>query len=349
MKSKAMAVAAVLAAVLTWGGCREQVSERDGSPSPPATQPAGQGEIAAYVDGVPISAAELDASAKGQIQNLLTQIYQVKKNVLEGMIADRLIEKAAGEQGVSVEEYVTEHADAKVEPPTDEEIRAFYEQQKGRMNAPFDQMRERIAEDLKNVRRNEKRQALVAGLRGQADVRILLDPPRTEIPLDDAAYTIGARDAKIVLVEFTDYQCPYSKRAQPTVRRVLDDYRGKVLYAFFDYPLSFHPDAMKAHEAARCAGEQGKYVQYSAKIFQNQTSLGVEDLKRYAQEIRLDTKAFDSCLDGGQASARVQKSVEAGNRAGVSGTPAFFVNGIMISGAQPFESFQEIVKAELSR
>ena len=163
------------------------------------------------------------------------------------------------------------------------------------------------------------------------------------------AYTSGKEEAKVVLVEFSDYECPYSKRAQPTVQKVLEEYKGEIRYAFFDYPLPFHKNAMKAHEAARCAGEQGKYAEYSATVFDNQQNLGVEGLKGYAKDLGLDTAAFDSCLDTGKTAESVKQSVQKGSGVGVSGTPAFFVNGIMISGAQPFESFQEIIQAELSR
>jgi protein-disulfide isomerase len=106
---------------------------------------------------------------------------------------------------------------------------------------------------------------------------------------------------------------------------------------------------MKAHEAARCAGEQGKYTEYSTKVFDNQRNLDVEGLKQHAKDLGLDTAAFDSCLDTGKTAEVVKQSVRKGNGLGVSGTPAFFVNGIMISGAQPFESFQEVIDAELAR
>jgi protein-disulfide isomerase len=345
MKSRARWILIVLAAAVAWGGCEGLAPDREATP--PAVEPAQ--EIVASVDGVPISAEELDASAKAQLQKLIAQIYQTRRRVLDGMIEEMLIEKAAKEQGMSAEEFVKQNVDAKVTPPTDEEVKEFYEAQKARIKIPFEQMKERIAAHIKNTRTAEKRRELIASLKEKADVKILLEPPRTKITLDGAAFTVGEEGAGIVLVEFSDYQCPYSKKAQETVRRVLDEYKDKVHYAFFDYPLAFHKEAMKAHEAARCAGEQAQYDAYSKKLFENQKALAVEELKKYAADLGLDTEAFDSCLDNGKSAAKVQKSVEKGNLSGVSGTPAFFVNGIMISGAQPFEKFQEVVEAELSR
>ena len=346
MKMRAMGILFILAAVLVvWVGCQKPGQE---AKTDPAGGEAGQ-EVVASVNGVAISAEELDASAKGQLQKIQSQIYQVKKRTLDGLIEAKLLEKAAQEKGVSVEAYVAENVDAKVSPPTDEEIQAFYDSQKGRIRAPLEQIKGKISQHLMQTQKAEKRREMIALLKKSADVKVMLEPPRTEVSLDGVAYTSGDKGAKVVLVEFSDYECPYSKRAQPTVRKILEEYKGKVRYAFFDYPLAFHKKAMKAHEAARCAGEQGKYPEYSAKVFENQQNLGVEGLKQYAKDLELDTDAFDSCLDTGKTAESVKKSVQKGSGVGVSGTPAFFVNGIMISGAQPFESFVETIDAELAR
>ena len=346
MKPRARGILVVLATVWVWGGCGQQQA-RDGKTVPPGIE-TGQ-EVVATVDGVSISAADLDASAKGQLQKLRLQIYQARKKALEGLVEEKLIEKAAKEKGVTKEAYLAENVDAKVTAPTDEEIKAFYDRQKGRIKAPFDQMKGRIADYLKDMKERSKRREMVAHLKKNADVKILLEPPRTEVSLDGAAYTSGDKDAEIVLVEFSDYECPFSKRAQATVTRIRDEYKGKIYYAFFDYPLPFHQHSREAHEAARCAGEQGKYFEYGAQLFENQQKHGVEDLKKYAKDLGLDMKAFDTCLDAGKSAAEVQQSAEKGSRLGVSGTPAFFINGIMISGAQPFESFKEILDTELAR
>ena len=346
MKMRTTGILVVLAAaVVVWGGCQNQGQE---AKTGPAGGEAGQ-EVMATVDGVAISAEELEEAAKGQLQKIQAQIYQVKKRTLDGLIEGKLLEKAAKEKGVSVEAYVAENVDAKVSPPTDEEIQAFYDSQKGRIRAPLEQMKGKISAHLMQTQKTAKRREMIALLKKSSDVKVMLEPPRTEVSLDGVAYTSGEKEAKVVLVEFSDYECPYSKRTQPTVRKVLEEYKGEILYAFFDYPLPFHKKAMKAHEAARCAGEQGKYAEYSAKVFDNQQNLGVEGLKQYAKDLGLDTDAFDSCLDTGKTAESVKQSVQKGSGVGVSGTPAFFINGIMISGAQPFETFQEIVESELAR
>ncbi len=345
MKIRTRRILAILLVVAVWTGCQ--------NPSPVTeTAPAGgetDEKVVASVNGVTISSAEVDEAAKGQLQKLLSQIYQVRKQALDGLVEQMLVEKAAKEKGVSKESYVEEQIRSKVAPPTEEEVKEFYEKQKARIRAPFEQVKEKIVEHLKNQRLEAKRQEVVALLKKEADVKVMLEPPRVRVALDGAAYTTGNGEAKIEMVEFSDYECPYSMASQLVVSRVLDEYKGKIIYAFFDYPLPFHQKAKKAHAAARCAGEQGKYAEYGKKLFANQKKLEVENLKKYAEELELDVEAFRSCLASDKVSASVQQSFEKGNRSGVSGTPAFFINGIMISGAQPLEAFKEIIESELAR
>jgi protein-disulfide isomerase len=109
-----------------------------------------------------------------------------------------------------------------------------------------------------------------------------------------------------------------------------------------------HPQARPAAEAANCAHAQGKFWEYHAKLFANQSALGDDQLKTYAKDLGLDTAKFDKCLAEKPFKAAIDKDVADGAKVGVSGTPAFFVNGRMLSGAQPFEKFKELIDAELA-
>jgi len=356
-RNKAGVLLLVLAtAAVVWNGCERRGTEVARQVEAPAAAPVttpgtgtSAGEIVAYVDGVPITNADVEKAAQGRLQKLQSQIYQVKRQALDDVVAELLIQKAAKDKGMSPEAYLAEEVDSHVEPPTDKQIEAFYEQQKAQIRAPLDEVRGKISDYLKRSGVNEKRSQLVARLREGGEGKVRLEPPRTQVTLDGAAFTLGDEGAPIVLVEFSDFQCPYSKRAQPSVQQVLDKYKGKVRYAFFDYPLPFHKEAQKAHEAVRCAAEQGKAVAYSERLFEDQKKLGVKDLKEHAEDLGLDEKKFDACLDSGAYASQVEQSVEKGKQAGVTGTPAFFVNGILISGAQPFDAFQSVVEEELAR
>ena len=168
--------------------------------------------------------------------------------------------------------------------------------------------------------------------------------------IDDDAMQ-GNPDATVTIVEFSDYECPFCARFySQTYDQIIEQYvdTGKVNLVFRDFPLSFHPNAQKAAEAAECAGEQGKYYEMHDKIFDNQQALSVTGYKQWASEIGLDTAKFNSCLDSGQMASEVQKDFQDGQAAGVRGTPAFLVNGKLISGAQPFQVFEQVIEAELA-
>jgi protein-disulfide isomerase len=161
--------------------------------------------------------------------------------------------------------------------------------------------------------------------------------------------SLGAPGADVVLVEFSDFQCPYCSRAQPTLRKVRETYGEKVRFVFVDFPLDFHPLAQKAHEAAYCAEDQGKFWPMYDRLFSSEGKLDIANLKAYATELGLDAKAFGTCLDSGKHAERTETAMSEGARNGVTGTPAFFINGRMLVGAQPFESFASVIEDELER
>jgi protein-disulfide isomerase len=159
----------------------------------------------------------------------------------------------------------------------------------------------------------------------------------------------GPANALVTIVEFSDFQCPYCSREVPVIERVMKDYDGKVRLVFRHYPLDFHPFAQKAAEAGACAQDQGKFWELHDKMFTNQNKLGVDDLKGYAKSLGMDPSKFDQCLDSGEKKALVEEDMKAGSAAGVSGTPAFFINGVFINGAQPYEQIKQAVDRELKK
>jgi protein-disulfide isomerase len=169
--------------------------------------------------------------------------------------------------------------------------------------------------------------------------------------VDDDAVE-GEDDAPVTIVEFSDYECPYCARFySQTLGQIREEYveTGKVKIVFRDYPLPFHSQAQKAAEAAECAGEQGKYYEMHDKLFEDGVTGGVKAFKKYADEIGLDTGKFDECLDPDSMASEVQKDMADGAAAGVQGTPAFFINGKLLSGAQPFSAFKSAIDAELAK
>ncbi len=175
----------------------------------------------------------------------------------------------------------------------------------------------------------------------------------------DEVAVLGKADAPVTILEFSDFQCPYCRRhALQTLPNLKESYidSGQVRYFFKDFPLSFHPNAQKAAEAARCAGAQGAFWVMHDRLFTEQahwSPLGqpqaLEMFVRYAGDLELDTAAFRTCLESGQFVAQVRQDMQDGKRAGVQGTPSFLINGRLLSGASPLETFQQIIEAELQK
>ena len=187
------------------------------------------------------------------------------------------------------------------------------------------------------------------------------EPQNVVINVDKAPFK-GDKNAKLTLIEFSDFQCPFCGRhVTQTVPQIETDYikTGKVKYVFFDFPLDFHKNAFKAAEAADCAAEQGKFWQMHDKLFENQKALEESDLTNYAKSIGLNMSKFQKCLDSGKYANQIKKEIELGQKSGVTGTPSFFLGVTnpkdsnvkavkVIKGAQPYNNFKEAIDATLS-
>lgn len=179
----------------------------------------------------------------------------------------------------------------------------------------------------------------------------VIEPTPAEIPVENAAFSLGDPDAPVTMVEYTDYQCPFCLRYfQETFPQVLSEMieNGRVHYLIKDFPLdSIHPQARAAATAARCAGEQDAYLAMHDAIFSNQTNWSGADagqvLAGLAAELGLDVAAYNECVGDGRYDAAIQDNLEEGAELGVSGTPAFFINGFLFSGAQPYQTFSDNV------
>ena len=189
---------------------------------------------------------------------------------------------------------------------------------------------------------------------GAVDIQIPADEgnaPSAKVPVsadDDASW--GKKNAKVTIIEFSDFQCPFCKRSRDTIEKIKKEYPNDVKIVYRDFPLVFHPKAPKASEAAECAHEQGKFWEMHDKIYEGAPDkLEVEDFKGYAKDLKLNTSKFDKCLDSDKYASEVKKDFEDGQKAGVSGTPTFFVNGRKLVGAQPYEQFKSLIDKELGR
>jgi protein-disulfide isomerase len=212
---------------------------------------------------------------------------------------------------------------------------------------PYSAIREKILDHLQKVQQKKATDAYMKSLRDKAQIVVALQPPKAADLTIDGAPQRGSADAPVKFVEFADYECPYCKKVEPDVSKLTQEFGNKVVLIYMDYPLPMHPHAEKAAEAARCAGEQGKYWEFHDLLFAD-PSLDEATLKANAASLHLDTGLFANCLESGAQAAKIQKSQAEGARLGLSGTPSFFVNGHFVSGAVPPEMLRALIVQQLN-
>jgi protein-disulfide isomerase len=312
----------------------------------------------AEVDGKPVTYGDLqgDTEIGPKLRQAevkaLTDLYDQRRNLVDELISRRLLEEEAKSKGKTLEQwYQTEYMNS-VPEPSDEEAKAFYEEHKAQIppGQSFDDLKGRIKQVVRQQKLRDGMGKLVEGLRTRHNVQVALEPPdlpRIEVEAKGPAR--GPDKAPVTIVEFSDFQCPYCGREYPVIERVMKEYDGKVRLVFRHFPLDFHPFAEKAAEAGACAQDQGKFWELHDKMFTNQTKLAVDDLKGYAKSLGMDATKFDKCLDSGEKKTLVEEDTKAGSAAGVNGTPAFFINGVFINGAQPYEQIKQTIDRELKK
>jgi protein-disulfide isomerase len=324
----------------------------------PAAQPSSspnQDAIVAEIGGRKITLRELDerwqAIDPAERARVTQLLYQHRRNTLDQMMGDLLIEDAAKTAGQPVEEFVKQETTKRLTAVTDAEVAQFFEANKDRTQGrTLEQLQEPIRNFLAGQKQAQAKAQLVDDLRNKAaNLRVLLEPPRQSIEVAAHDPVRGAATAPITIVEYSDYQCPFCARVNPTLDKVRATYGDKVRIVFKDFPLPNHKEAPKAAEAAHCAGDQGKYWEMHDRLFGNQQQLVIPVLKQHAVDLKLDAAAFGECLDSGKHTMRVTESMRIGEQMGVQSTPTLYVNGRPVIGAQPFEYFQSVIDEELRR
>lgn len=303
----------------------------------------------ATVNGSIVSEADLAPLMAGQIQQLRQQEYDLKSKALDQLITKRLLEMEAARQGISVGQLTDREVKSNVAEPTDSEVEAYYLAQRDRLQRPLSEIQSQLRQALQQARLQQSLQQYIARLREQARVAVLLEPPRVHVS-DDSKRVRGRSDAPITIVEFSDFHCPFCKRVQPSLNELLTRYDGKVRLVFRDMPLgNLHPQARAAAEAANCAGDQGKFWEYHDLLFAQAPKASDDDLKGFATTVGLDMEKFNGCMFQNTHHDAVQRDIDEATKLGITGTPAFFINGRFLNGAQPIEKFVQIIDEELAR
>jgi protein-disulfide isomerase len=308
--------------------------------------PAERRRVFAIVNGEQITSADIEDSLLPIVFNVQERVYKLRQGELDLSINDTLLTQEAQKRKLSTSALL----DLEIKPRTvtEADARTFYEQNKERVSGEFEQTKESIVGYLQQIEVRNSERAFVEKLRAVASIQTLLiapPPPVFSISTVDQP-SLGSAAALVTIVEFTDYQCPACAATQPALERLVKEYGDKLRLVARDFPLSQHGDALKAAEAAEAAREQGKYWEYVQLLMGHQDALGLEKLKNYAAELKLDRAQFDQALDSSKFAATVQRDIDAGMRLGIDATPTVFINGRRVSD-KSYEAMKAIVETEL--
>jgi len=311
---------------------------------------AQDNDTIAVVSGKKITNQQLLPAIQGELFQLKVREFELKQKALDQLVDKQLLEQQAKKKGITPEELLRQEVDSKVADPSEAELKALYIVQKEQLKRPFSELREPLSKVLKNAKLQDARQSFYQSLRGQnsgQEVKVLLQKPKFEFAPDPVRLR-GDPNAPIQIVEYSDYQCPFCRSAEPTLKALLAKYPGQVNLSYRDLPLrEIHPQADESAEAARCAGDQDKFWEYHDLLFENQGKLKHEDLLQHARNLKLEEKQFSACLASRKYKDLIQQEMQVGFAIGVTGTPGFFINGTLFGGNVPLDQFERAIQAEL--
>jgi predicted DsbA family dithiol-disulfide isomerase len=274
---------------------------------------------------------------------------EIMEKALNRLIEEKLLSAEAAKRKTSREQLVQSEIDGKVVEPNPREMAQFYDDNRANIPVPFEQAAPEIREYMIRLRRDQAREAFFSSLKRDYSVKSFFEPIRVDIPTEGYP-SVGPSNAPVTIVEFSDFQCPYCGNLFPVLKEIEAKYADKVRVVYRQFPLTqIHPYAQKAAEASLCAKEQNKFWEYHDSLFANQDELSVDALMNRAAELKLDTGAFKTCLESGSQAAAVRKDIDDGYKAGVTGTPALYINGRPYRGESSFEAIANIIDDELLR
>ena len=348
--------------VFAFLACTNAQDATDATPSMPAGPAAATTPAVDHPSGVVASwnGGQLnydELMEKTSTQRTMLEIeylqsrYQLEQQAIEESAMYAILELEATDRGTDLDGLMKLEVEDKVIAPTDDEVAEFYPVIARQLrNAPLDTVRPQVEAALMNRRQGERMGVFIEELRLKYGLNTQLpypDLPRVEVSADDDPM-LGPADATVTIIEFADYQCGYCRKVYPTLVELVEEYDGKVNVVYRDYPLSGGQGGMEPQIAANCAGEQDKYWDMHDKLMSS-GNYNKATIDGYATELELDTAAFATCqADVAKHYEEVMNDFEDGRNAGVSGTPAFYVNGVFLNGAVPKEQFVSVIEKELA-
>lgn len=331
--------------LLAFGACSDSTSK----PSY-LFKPAAKEGLAAKVESIEVTNAELEDGIESELFEAESKVFEIKFNRLKAILLQKYMDKDPRKKGLSNDEFLEKFI-AKDVLISEKEIDAFIKDQ----NIPAEHINPQVREKIKNYLQMERKKEAVdkwiAEQTKKTPVEVYIPKPRRPtFPVEVGnAPMMGGKDAKVTIVEFSDFQCPFCAKGADILNEIKKKYGTKVKVAFKNFPLPFHNHAEQAAVAGLCANEQGSdyFWKMHDEMFTNQDALDAEGLKKTAKKIGLKMDGFEKCLAENKYLAQVKADMEEGRKVKVKSTPTFFINGKLINGAQPFEVFSELIDEEL--
>jgi protein-disulfide isomerase len=308
--------------------------------------------VAASVGGEQILDKDLEAGIESDLYDAEMKVYEIKFGKLQAMLLEKFMNQDPGKKGLTNDEFLSKFI-AKDVKVTEAEIEKFIKERQ----IPKDQLNAEIRERIKQFLEVESKKLAVdkwiAAKTKKSPVEVYLKKPQRpvfDVNIKDAPFKGGA-DAKVTIVEYSDFQCPFCSKAATTVSEIEKKYGNKVKVVFKNYPLPFHTQARIAAEAALCANEQGSkfFWKMHDSNFADQSKLDKDNLIASAKKIGLKEGEFKACLEITKFKAAIDADMAEGQKLGLKSTPTFFINGKLVSGAQPAEVFSEVIDEELAK
>lgn len=308
--------------------------------------------IVAKIAGEEVSSKEAFRGLENDIYEAELKVYEIKKNRLRALVVEKFMERDPRKENLSNDEYLQRYV-AKDVQVTERMIADFIKEREIPAEHVNEQMNVRIREYLEAEARHKAVEQWIAEQTAKEPVEIYLAKPQRpvfEVAIGDAP-TKGPNSAKVKIVEFSDFQCPFCARGANIMNQLVAKYGNRIQLAYKNYPLPFHNQARPAAMAGLCVHEQNPDAFWKMKdlMFEDQQALGTDNLIAHARNLGLDVETFTDCLTSNKFDDRIESDLAQGQELGVKSTPTFFVNGMVVTGAQGVEVFSELIDQELAK
>lgn len=292
------------------------------------SQACGDSNNVATYKGGAITQKELDEAAGMELYRHELQLYETRYRKLIQTLGERLVELEARESGKTAEELISAYIEESAPEVTDDFLKMYYNSQN--FQQPFGAIKEELRGELQRQLKGRAKYEYYQELMTKYEAEITLkkpEAPKVDVKIEGLPFW-GKEDAEVVIIEFSDYECPYCKSIQPEIQKVKEEFSDQIKWVFFDFPLSFHRQALFAHVAAHCAGRQGAYFDMHMKIFLLAPNLSPEKIRAAAKTLPIDYGAFEECAANSKpVDELIKANIEEALRVGINATPTLIIQG----------------------